>query len=61
MSPAAVRAGSLILEWMEDAGLRTWVDCLGNVHGRVEGTNASAEVLILGSHLVLFFSHKFPN
>ncbi|KAM5552461.1 hypothetical protein ABKV19_027021, partial [Rosa sericea] len=51
MSPAAVRARNLIREWMEDAGLRTWVHCLGNVHGRVEGTNASAEVLILGSHL----------
>ncbi|KAM5552444.1 hypothetical protein ABKV19_027005 [Rosa sericea] len=51
MSPAAVRVGNLIREWMEDTGLRTWVDCLGNVHGRVEGTNVSAEVLILGSHL----------
>ncbi|PRQ30148.1 putative allantoate deiminase [Rosa chinensis] len=28
-----------------------WVDCLGNVHGRVEGRNASAEALLLGSHL----------
>ncbi|PRQ54596.1 putative allantoate deiminase [Rosa chinensis] len=58
MSPAAVRAGNLIHEWMEDAGLRTWVDCLGNVHGRLEGTNASAEVLILGSHLVLSIDGK---
>ncbi|KAK9937221.1 hypothetical protein M0R45_014025 [Rubus argutus] len=51
MSPAAVRAGNLIRKWMEDAGLRTWVDCLGNVHGRVEGRNASAEALLIGSHL----------
>ncbi|KAM1007947.1 hypothetical protein ACFX2A_004537 [Malus domestica] len=51
MSPAALRAGNLIREWMEDAGLRTWVDCLGNVHGRVEGRNASAEALLMGSHL----------
>ncbi|ONI11618.1 hypothetical protein PRUPE_4G116700 [Prunus persica] len=51
MSPAAVRAGNLIREWMEDAGLRTWVDSLGNVHGRVEGRNASAEALLMGSHL----------
>ncbi|XP_050371658.1 allantoate deiminase 2 isoform X2 [Argentina anserina] len=51
MSPAAVRAGDIICEWMEDAGLRTWVDCLGNVHGRVEGRNASAEALLMGSHL----------
>lgn len=33
-----------------------WVDCLGNVHGRVEGRNASAEALLIGSHLVMFLS-----
>nr|QEE59984.1 peptidase M20/M25/M40 family protein [Betula platyphylla] len=51
MSPASVRAGNLIRGWMEDAGLRTWVDRMGNVHGRVEGMNASAEALLIGSHL----------
>lgn len=34
-----------------------WVDSLGNVHGRVEGRNASAEALLMGSHLVMFFPH----
>ncbi|KAL5539657.1 hypothetical protein UlMin_044815 [Ulmus minor] len=51
LSPAAVKAGNLIRKWMEDAGLKTWVDNLGNVHGRIEGRNASAEALIIGSHL----------
>lgn len=51
MSSASVRAGNLIRQWMEDAGLRTWVDHLGNVHGRVEGLNASAQALLIGSHL----------
>ncbi|KAG5228909.1 peptidase M20/M25/M40 family protein [Salix suchowensis] len=51
MSPASVRAASLIRAWMEDAGLTTWVDYMGNVHGRVEGLNASAEALLIGSHL----------
>ncbi|KAF3450051.1 hypothetical protein FNV43_RR06130 [Rhamnella rubrinervis] len=51
LSPASVKAGNLIREWMEDAGLRTWIDYLGNVHGRVEGRNASAEALLIGSHL----------
>ncbi|KAL1133679.1 hypothetical protein V6Z11_A12G055700 [Gossypium hirsutum] len=51
MSPASVRAGFLIREWMEDAGLRTWVDSMGNLHGRVEGMNASAQALLIGSHL----------
>ncbi|KAK4564486.1 hypothetical protein RGQ29_006522 [Quercus rubra] len=51
MSPASLRAGNLIRGWMEDAGLRTWVDQLGNLRGRVEGMNASAEALLIGSHL----------
>ncbi|KAL2509756.1 Peptidase M20 [Forsythia ovata] len=51
-SPASVRAGHLIRAWMEDAGLRTWVDQMGNVHGRIEGMNASEKALLIGSHLV---------
>ncbi|GMI73325.1 allantoate amidohydrolase [Hibiscus trionum] len=51
MSPASVRAGILIREWMEDAGLRTWVDSMGNLHGRVEGMNTSAQALLIGSHM----------
>ncbi|XVF46068.1 hypothetical protein PTKIN_Ptkin02bG0258200 [Pterospermum kingtungense] len=51
MSPASVRAGLIIREWMEDAGLRTWVDSMGNLHGRVEAINASAQALLIGSHL----------
>ncbi|OMO91902.1 Peptidase M20 [Corchorus olitorius] len=50
MSPASVRAGILIREWMEDAGLTTWVDSMGNLHGRIEGINASAQALLIGSH-----------
>ncbi|XP_039053765.1 allantoate deiminase 2-like, partial [Hibiscus syriacus] len=51
MSPASVRAGILIREWMEDAGLRTWMDSMGNLHGRVEGMNPSAQALLIGSHM----------
>lgn len=51
LSPASIKAGHLIRRWMEDAGLRTWVDQMGNVHGRVEGVNGSAEALLIGSHL----------
>ncbi|XP_057430788.1 allantoate deiminase 2 isoform X1 [Lotus japonicus] len=51
LSPASLRAIHLIQKWMEDAGLRTWVDQMGNVHGRVEGPNANAEALLLGSHM----------
>ncbi|GER33153.1 allantoate amidohydrolase [Striga asiatica] len=50
-SPASVRAGNLIRRWMEDAGLLTWVDQMGNVHGRHEGLNPNEKALLIGSHL----------
>jgi len=51
LSPAAIAAGQLLASWMRDAGLRTWVDDLGNVHGRSDGANATAPALLMGSHL----------
>ncbi|KAK2976651.1 hypothetical protein RJ640_008187 [Escallonia rubra] len=51
LSPSSVRAGNLIRLWMEDAGLTTWVDQMGNVHGRTEGMNSSDKALLIGSHL----------
>ncbi|KAL4201223.1 hypothetical protein AMTRI_Chr02g215010 [Amborella trichopoda] len=51
LSHASIQASSVIRGWMEDAGLTTWVDQMGNVHGRTEGMNASAEALLIGSHL----------
>lgn len=51
LSPASLRAANIIRQWMEDAGLRTWVDHMGNVHGRVDGMNPSAAALLIGSHL----------
>ncbi|XP_042023774.1 allantoate deiminase 2-like [Salvia splendens] len=50
-SAASVRAGNLIRRWMEDAGLQTWVDQMGNVHGRHEGLNPREKALLIGSHL----------
>nr|XP_027086088.1 allantoate deiminase 2-like isoform X2 [Coffea arabica] len=50
-SPASIKAGNLIRLWMEDVGLKTWVDKMGNVHGRTEGINPSAKALLIGSHL----------
>merc|ERR1711915_590673 len=51
LSPASIKAGNLIEEWMKDAGLKTWVDQMGNVHGRTDGGNASEPALLIGSHL----------
>ncbi|KAI8022529.1 Allantoate deiminase 2 [Camellia lanceoleosa] len=51
LSPASIIAGNIIRSWMEEAGLRMWVDQMGNVHGRVDGMNSSAKSLLTGSHL----------
>ncbi|XP_047337730.1 allantoate deiminase 2 [Impatiens glandulifera] len=51
LSSASLRAAILIRQWMEDSGLKTWVDLMGNVHGRVEGMNATSKALLIGSHL----------
>lgn len=51
LSAASIRAGNLIRAWMEDAGLYTWVDQMGNVHGRVDGANAGEKAILIGSHL----------
>lgn len=50
-SPASVQAANLLRQWMEDAGLKTWIDLMGNVHGRVEGTSPTEKSLLIGSHL----------
>ncbi|GAB2220288.1 hypothetical protein Drorol1_Dr00007932 [Drosera rotundifolia] len=51
LSPASITAGSIFRRWMEEAGLTTWIDNMGNIHGRVDGMNPSAPALLLGSHL----------
>ncbi|OAY26476.1 allantoate deiminase 2 isoform X2 [Manihot esculenta] len=51
MSAASLRAANLICGWMEDAGLTTWIDRMGNLHGRFEGMDPSAGTLLIGSHL----------
>ena len=51
LSPAARRAMDKLEEWMRDAGMETFVDEVGNVHGRVHGADPNAKVLVIGSHL----------
>ncbi|OIW14263.1 hypothetical protein TanjilG_21403 [Lupinus angustifolius] len=35
----------------ESSARPNWVDQMGNLHGRVDGANASAEALLIGSHM----------
>lgn len=51
LSPAGLRAARIIDGWMQEAGLRTWMDGIGNIHGRVDGPNRTAPALLLGSHM----------
>ena len=36
--------------WIREAGMDAWVDAVGNVHGRLNGSNPSLPTLFLGSH-----------
>ncbi|WP_440135313.1 M20 family metallo-hydrolase [Chitinophaga sancti] len=49
-SGAMVKASQLIAGWMQEAGLLTRIDNIGNVRGRRVSKNPAARTLILGSH-----------
>ncbi len=51
LSPEHARANAIVAGWMADAGLQTWQDAAGNLHGRAAGATADAPTLLLGSHL----------
>ena len=40
----------LILGWMDDAGMATHMDAIGNCVGRYEGSEPGLAALIMGSH-----------
>lgn len=50
LSPAHRTAARLIQKWMEDAGLETWNDAVGNVHGRANGSRPDLPAILIGSH-----------
>lgn len=46
------RAGvELVRSWMEEAGLQTRIDNLGNLIGRLAGADEAAPILMIGSHI----------
>lgn len=51
LSPEHARANAVVRTWMDDAGLETWQDAAGNLHGRTRHSDPEAPVLLLGSHL----------
>jgi len=50
-TPAMARANALVGGWMAGAGMEVRVDAVGNLVGRLPGTDAAAGTLLLGSHL----------
>uniref|UniRef100_A0A7S3QUR7 Peptidase M20 dimerisation domain-containing protein n=1 Tax=Dunaliella tertiolecta TaxID=3047 RepID=A0A7S3QUR7_DUNTE len=50
LSPAHRRASTQLRVWMEEAGMETWVDAIGNVHGRINSSNPDAAAIVIASH-----------
>ncbi|WP_422569805.1 allantoate amidohydrolase [Buttiauxella gaviniae] len=51
LSHEHLRANHLVARWMEQIGMTTWQDAVGNICGRYEGKREGAPAILLGSHL----------
>ena len=51
LSPAMESASATVGGWMREAGMETREDSVGNLVGRLPGTDPEARTLLLGSHL----------
>lgn len=51
LSPEHMRANALVAQWMEEAGMLTWQDAVGNICGRYKAAGEGAPAVLLGSHL----------
>ena len=45
------RANTQVSQWMQEAGMTTHIDAVGNVRGRYAASSEDAPVLLIGSHL----------
>lgn len=44
-------AQAKVKAYMEDAGLSSWIDPIGNVHGILKSTSSTAKTVLVGSHI----------
>ncbi len=53
LTPEHQRGNELVAQWMQAAGMKTWVDAAGNLCGRYAAAaqQANAKTLLLASHL----------
>ena len=45
-----LRRSAKIAGWMKEAGLETWIDNIGNIHGKLKSKTADAKTFLIGSH-----------
>lgn len=50
-SEAFVKARNKVVEWMQQAGLQTRIDNMGNARGRLTSNNPHAKTLVIASHI----------
>ncbi len=51
LSPSHKKAASLVVEWMQEAGMQVRLDAAGNVIGRYEAQKPGAAKVIIASHI----------
>ena len=59
---AFIKGRSLIAQWMQQAGLQTHIDNIGNVRGRLQCPTPGAKTLVIASHIdTVFNAGKFDG
>lgn len=51
LSSEDLQARKLLIDWMQALGLQTRYDDVGNIYGRLEGSDDEASVVLTGSHI----------
>lgn len=51
LTPEHKQCNQTVAHWMQDAGMQTWEDAVGNQWGRLPSKNPDAPRLVFGSHL----------
>jgi len=50
-TPAFLEGSKKVLLWMKEAGLKAWIDNIGNVRGRLQTDLPNAKTLVIASHI----------
>lgn len=55
-TPAHKKAGEILIQWMENAGMKVTKDHIGNIRGILHSTNTNAKHFVIGSHYDTVFN-----